>query len=87
MINRANTVRPSSVAVRLCHHAVAVGNQIYDSVNNLTGHYQDNRVQYFLGYNNASHLAQYVSAGIIGLLFGPGGESQQAEAPASTRNR
>jgi hypothetical protein len=43
------------------------GNQYFDTENNTTGHYQDNRVAYFFG-----HLGELVQAGVIGLLFGAG---------------
>ncbi len=43
------------------------GNQYFDSENNTTGHYQDNRAEYFFG-----HLDELARAGVIGLLFGAG---------------
>jgi hypothetical protein len=43
------------------------GNQYFDTENNSTGHTQDNRAEYILG-----HIANFVQAGIIGVLFGPG---------------
>ena len=43
------------------------GNQYFDTVNNTTGHYQDNRAEYFF-----SHLAELAQTGVIGLLFGAG---------------
>ena len=46
---------------------IPVGNQYFATENNSTGHYQDNRVEYFFG-----HLGELQQAGIIGLLFGAG---------------
>jgi len=46
---------------------IPIGNQYYDSENNTDGHYQDNRVEYFL-----SHVDELRQAGIVGLLFGAG---------------
>ena len=43
------------------------------SVNNTKGHYQDNRVQYFLdAAYGTKHLARWAQAGVVGLLFGRG---------------
>ncbi|GAC1544370.1 MAG: hypothetical protein NVS3B12_33080 [Acidimicrobiales bacterium] len=46
---------------------VPIGNQWFDTEDNTDGHYQDNRVEYFL-----SHPAELAAAGIVGLLFGAG---------------
>jgi hypothetical protein len=43
------------------------GNQYFDTVNNTSGHYQDNRAEYFFG-----HISELANSGIIGLLFGAG---------------
>jgi hypothetical protein len=58
---------------------IPIGNQYMDSENNSDGHYQDNRVEYFL-----SHIGELEQAGIIGLLFGPGngGSSEYYDAKA-----
>lgn len=50
---------------------IPVGNTIMRSMNNSNGHYQDNRVQYFLDSPYAN-IAQYANAGVIGILFGTG---------------
>lgn len=44
---------------------VPIGNQLYASVNNTPGHYQDNRVEYFF-----NHVAELKAAGIVGAMFG-----------------
>src|SRR4029077_18468894 len=44
---------------------VPVGNQYFRTMNNTTGHYQDNRAEYFL-----SHTDALWAAGIIAVLFG-----------------
>jgi hypothetical protein len=51
---------------------VPIGNYVYRSVNNTSGHYQDNRVQYYLGGGNNQHLQDLADSGIIGVLFGAG---------------
>ena len=49
---------------------VPLGNTLYCSENNTWGHYQDNRVQYWLG--DRQHLVDYANAGVIAILFGSG---------------
>jgi hypothetical protein len=49
---------------------VPVGNTLYRSEDNSWGHYQDNRVQYWLG--NRQHLQEYVNVGVMAFMFGPG---------------
>jgi hypothetical protein len=46
---------------------VPLGNQASRSENNTTGHYQDNRAEYFFG-----HITELRNAGIIAVLFGRG---------------
>jgi len=46
---------------------VPMGNQYFDTMNNATGHYQDNRAEYILG-----NVASFAKVGIIAVLFGPG---------------
>ncbi len=52
---------------RIMMWQVPVGNQYFDTENNSAGHTQDNRPAYIL-----SHIADFVNAGVIGVLFGPG---------------
>jgi hypothetical protein len=47
---------------------VPMGNQYFDTENNTTDHYQDNRVEYFF-----SHVGELVQAGLVASLFGQGG--------------
>jgi hypothetical protein len=47
---------------------VPIGNQYFQTMNNTSGHYQDNRAEYFFG-----HLDELRQVGIVGLLFGGGG--------------
>ncbi len=49
-----------------------IGNTLMLAANNTRNHYQDNRVQYFLGANYRQNLAAYVNAGVVALLFGSG---------------
>jgi len=46
---------------------IPLGNQYFQTENNTAGHYQDNRVEYFLG-----HVDELRQASIVGLLFGAG---------------
>jgi hypothetical protein len=46
---------------------VPLGNQVYQSVNNTNGHYQDNRVEYF-----SSHVPELIGVGVIAVLYGRG---------------
>jgi hypothetical protein len=55
-----------------------IGNTIYDTDNNTPYHYQDNRPQYFLQSGNAQNIKNYVNAGVIGILFGPGQSTDTA---------
>lgn len=58
---------------RLVVWQVPVGNTKKRSCDNTHGHYQDNRVQYYLGAQyGKSHIQELKRAGVIGLLFGRG---------------
>lgn len=46
---------------------VPLGNQVFRSVDNTAGHYQDNRAEYFF-----DHVAELTSAGAVAVLFGRG---------------
>ena len=52
---------------RIVMWQVPVGNQYFSTENNSPGHTQDNKAEYII-----SHVAQFASAGVIGVLFGPG---------------
>jgi len=49
---------------------VPVGNTLYRSEDNSWGHYQDNRVQYWLG--SRQHLQEYANVGVMAVLYGAG---------------
>jgi hypothetical protein len=51
---------------------VPIGNTLYRTLNNTTNHWQDNRVQYYLGQDNNLKLQELAASGIIGLLYGAG---------------
>ncbi|HEX2912514.1 MAG TPA: PA14 domain-containing protein [Chloroflexia bacterium] len=51
---------------------VPIGNTVYRTMNNTTNHWQDNKVQYYLGSGNSSHLQDLANSGIIGILWGRG---------------
>ncbi len=51
---------------------VPIGNTLYQSLNNTTHHWQDNRVQYYLGGGTSQHLQDLSDSGLVGILFGAG---------------
>lgn len=52
---------------------VPIGNTLLRSENNTDGHYQDNRVQYWLGdYPTDDHVKALADAGVIGIMWGRG---------------
>ncbi len=53
---------------------IPLGNQVFKTMGNTNGHYQDNRAEYFFG-----HIDELMQIGIVGLLFGAGNDG-------STRN-
>ena len=55
---------------------IPLGNTSYRTCNNTSGHYQDNRVEYFLEPGNRQKMVHYVNSGIIGMLFGGGFKDQ-----------
>jgi hypothetical protein len=46
---------------------IPLGNQVFRTMNNSDGHYQDNRVEYFL-----DHVDELRAVGVVGLIFGRG---------------
>ncbi len=46
------------------------GNTLYRTCNNSTGHYQDNRAEFFLQAGNGTNVADFANAGVIAILFG-----------------
>lgn len=58
---------------RLVVWQVPLGNTKMRSCNNTPGHYQDNRVQYYL--TNKTHIEALKNCGVIGLLFGAGADN------------
>jgi hypothetical protein len=54
---------------------IPIGNQYFRVENNTDGHYQDNRVEYFL-----DHVPELRQAGIVGLLFGAGNPGSTVNA-------
>ncbi|MGZ3581969.1 MAG: hypothetical protein ACXWP6_04415 [Ktedonobacterales bacterium] len=53
---------------------VPVGNQYFDTENNSAGHTQDNKAEYII-----SHIADFATAGVVGVLFGPGNAGTYAQ--------
>jgi hypothetical protein len=59
--------------IRMAAWQIPLGNTEMRAMDNTTGHYQDNRVQWLLeGASGRAHMRAYVKAGYIGFLFGGG---------------
>jgi hypothetical protein len=55
---------------------VPVGNTFYRTENNTSNHWQDNRVEYFLGPNYKTNLQAWINSGLVGIMFGAGAGDQ-----------
>jgi hypothetical protein len=53
---------------------VPLGNTKMRALDNTWGHYQDNRVEWFLDDTTGTHLAMYRDAGVMAILFGGGAD-------------
>ena len=62
----------TGAAKRMVLWQIPLGNTRMRAVNNTSGHYQDNHVEYFLDDPLRAHLALYANAGVVALLFGGG---------------
>ncbi len=51
---------------------VPIGNTLYLTMNNTTQHWQDNRVQYYLGGDNNQQVQDLANSGLMGVMFGAG---------------
>ena len=59
--------------IRMAAWQIPLGNTRMRAMDDTTGHYQDNRVQWLLdGAHGRAHLRAYVRAGYVGFLFGGG---------------
>ena len=59
--------------IRMAAWQIPLGNTRMRSMDDTSGHYQDNRVQWLLGgAHGRAHLRAYVWAGYVGFLFGGG---------------
>jgi hypothetical protein len=56
---------------------VPIGNQVYLTMNNTCGHYQDNVAEYFV-----AHAADLHAAGLVAVLFGAGNSCQTTNTDA-----
>ena len=61
---------------------IPVGNTKMRAQNNTSGHFQDNHVQWWLGEGTRSRVQALARAGVIGLLFGAGGEGSTCACDA-----
>jgi hypothetical protein len=57
---------------RIVMWQIPLGNTRMRSVNDTTGHYQDNRPEWLLDDPTRAHLAAYRDAGVVAFLFGGG---------------
>jgi hypothetical protein len=62
----------SAARKRVVLWQIPLGNTKMRAMNNTWGHYQDNRVEWFLDDPTRAHLAAYVQAGAVAFLFGGG---------------
>ena len=60
------------VQKRVVMWQIPYGNTKMRAMNNVWGHYQDNRVEWLLDEPGRVHLAEYREAGVIAFLFGQG---------------
>jgi hypothetical protein len=59
--------------LRMAAWQIPLGNTLMRAMDDTTGHYQDNRVQWLLdGARGRAHLRAYIAAGYVGFLFGGG---------------
>ena len=61
-----------ATAQRVVVWQIPLGNTRMRAMNDTWGHYQDNRVQWFLDDPSGTHLALWRDAGVIALMFGGG---------------
>lgn len=63
---------------------VPEGNRVYRTENNTSGHWQDNRPEYFLNPTSGrAHLAEWANLGVVGIMWGAGEGSQSHYYDAS----
>lgn len=56
---------------------VPIGNRVYRTENNTSGHWQDNRAEYFLNPSTGrAHLAEWAGLGVVGIMWGAGEGTQ-----------
>lgn len=68
--------------VRLVLWQIPLGNTVMRAENDTWDHYQDNRVQWFLGSQWRAHLRVLVQAGVVALLFGRGADGNTCACDA-----
>jgi hypothetical protein len=51
---------------------IPIGNRVLKTCDNTWGHFEDNRVEHFLGEQGRQHLASWADAGVVAILFGRG---------------
>jgi hypothetical protein len=56
--------------LRVVLDLLPLGNRRMRAMNNTSHHYQDDRVEWYLGPNGRTHLLALSQAGVIGLIFG-----------------
>lgn len=68
---------------RLVIWQIPLGNTVMRAENNTWDHYQDNRVQWFLGTAGRKHIKVLTAAGVIALLFGRGADGNTCACDAA----
>jgi hypothetical protein len=63
----------NNTSLRCMLWQMPIGNQVYKTMNNTAGHYQDNRAEYFLNATNGTaNICDWAGHGVIGILWGRG---------------
>ncbi|HEY6203201.1 MAG TPA: hypothetical protein VI056_09170 [Candidatus Limnocylindria bacterium] len=62
---------------------VPLGNTKMTAMNNTWNHYQDNHVEWLIDDPGRTHLADYVSAGVVAIIFGRGADGATCACDAN----
>ncbi len=73
----------TATRLRVVLWQIPEGNTKMRSVNNTWNHFQDNKVEWFLGDEGFLRLRAHVEAGVIGLLFGRGADGATCACDAA----
>ncbi|MGE0307713.1 MAG: hypothetical protein AB7Q27_18360 [Acidimicrobiia bacterium] len=73
----------SETALPVVIWQIPFGNKVMRSLDGSWNHYQDNKVEWFLGDKRAEHLQALVDAGVVALLFGRGADGTTCACDAN----